>query len=185
MRGYNRMIGCPIHKNASWSGFALSRETWQLSMRRRDPVLRKLLEQHANEIAAQVPAMDGVVRDVRRALASRFAKGEMQIQSVARALAISTRSLQRRLAAAGVTYQELLDQTRRETADRYLRVATFSIGEVAYLLGYSEAAAFHRAFKRWTGMGPQEFRDRQRDDQWSSALMRNTMVPRRANHSDA
>jgi acyl transferase domain-containing protein len=63
--------------------------------------------------------------------------------------------------------QELLDQTRREAANRYLRVATFSIGEVAYLLGYSEAAAFHRAFKRWTGIGPQEFRVRQREDQRS------------------
>jgi AraC-like DNA-binding protein len=154
-------------------------------MRRRDPVLRKILEQHANEIAAQLLAMDGVVLEVRRALASRIAKGDVQIQSVARALAISTRSLQRRLAAAGVAYQDLLDQTRREAATRYLRVATFSIGEVAYLLGYSEAAAFHRAFKRWTGMGPQEFRIRQREDQRSMGVMRNTMVPRRANHPDA
>jgi AraC-like DNA-binding protein len=180
-----RSLGCPIHKDALWSGFALSREAWELPLRRRDPVLRKVLEQHANEIASQLPAMDGVAVDVRRVLASRVAKGDVQIQSVARALAISTRSLQRRLAAAGVTYQEVLDQTRRDAANRYLRVATFSIGEVAYLLGYSEAAAFHRAFKRWTGMGPQEFRDRQREDQPSSAPMRNTMVPRRAKHSDA
>jgi AraC-like DNA-binding protein len=159
-----RTLRCPIHTDASWSGFALSREAWQLPLRRRDPVLRQVLEQHANEIAAQLPARDGVARDVSRVIASRFAKGDVQIQSVARALAISTRSLQRRLAAAGVTYQDLLDQTRREAANRYLRVATFSIGDVAYLLGYSEAAAFHRAFKRWTGMGPQEFRVRQRED---------------------
>src|SRR5712692_822816 len=72
--------------------------------------------------------------------------------------------------AAGVTYQELLDLTRREAADRYLRVATLSVGEVAYLLGYSEAAAFHRAFKRWNGIGPQEFRDRQREDQRSAQV---------------
>ena len=145
-------------------------------MRTTGPVLRKVLEQHANEIAVQLPAMDGLVLEVRRALASRIAKEDVQIQSVARALAISTRSLQRRLAAAGVTYQDLLDQTRREAANRYLRVATFSIGEVAYLLGYSEAAAFHRAFKRWTGMGPQEFRVRQREDQRSRGVMRNAMV---------
>lgn len=163
-----RTLGCPIHCNATWSGFALSREAWRLPMRRRDPVLRSVLEQHANAVADQLPAKDGVVQDVRRALASRIAKGDMQIQSVARALAISKRSLQRRLADAGVTYQELLDLARREAANRYLRVATFSIGEVAYLLGYSEAAAFHRAFKRWTGMGPQEFRARQRADHRST-----------------
>ena len=110
----------------------------------------------------RLPAADGVALEVRRALASRIAKGDVQIEGVARALATSTRSLQRRLSAAGVTYQELLDQTRREAANTYLRVAALSIGEVAYLLGYSEPAAFHRAFKRWTGMGPQEFRDRHR-----------------------
>src|SRR5258708_7866828 len=74
---------------------------------------------------------------VRRALASRIAQGDVQIEGIARALATSTRSLQRRLSTAGVTYQELLDQTRREAANTYLRVATLSIGEVAYLLGYS------------------------------------------------
>jgi AraC-like DNA-binding protein len=165
-----RTLGCPINQDASWSGFALSRDAWRLPLRRRDPVLRKVLEQHADETAAQLPAMDGLVLEVRRVLASRMAKGDMQIQSVARALAISVRSLQRRLAAAGVTYQELLDLTRQESARRYLRVATFSIGEVAYLLGYSEAAAFHRAFKRWTGRGPQEFRDRQRENQRSAVV---------------
>jgi AraC-like DNA-binding protein len=155
-----RTLGCPIHWNAAWNGLAFPREMWQLPLRRRDPVLRKVLEQHADEIAERLPAADGVALEVRRALASRIAKGDVQIASIARALATSTRSLQRRLSAAGVTYQDLLDQTRREAANTYLRVATLSIGEVAYLLGYSEPAAFHRAFKRWTGMGPQEFRDR-------------------------
>jgi AraC-like DNA-binding protein len=123
-----------------------------------------VLEQHADEIAQRLPVADGVTLEVRRALASRIAQGDVQIEGVARALGTSTRSLQRRLSAAGVTYQELLDQTRREAANTYLRAAALSIGEVAYLLGYSEAAAFHRAFKRWTGMGPQEFRDRHRQD---------------------
>lgn len=163
-----RILGCPAQSNAAWSGFALSREAWRLPLRRRDPVLRKVLEDHANEIAAQLPAEDGVALEVRRVLASRIAKGDTQVQSVARALATSVRSLQRRLATAGVTYQELLDTARREAANKYLRIATISIGEVAYLLGYSEAAAFHRAFKRWTGVGPQEFRDRLREEQRSS-----------------
>src|SRR5262249_11670631 len=92
----------------------------------------------------------------------KMAKGDVQIESVARALATSTRSLQRRLSDAGVRYQELLESARREAAERYLQVASLSIGEVAYLLGYSEPGAFHRALKRWTGLGPQEFRKRRR-----------------------
>jgi len=73
-------------------------------------------------------------------------------------LATSARSLQRKLAAAGTSFQELLDTTRRDAAARYLEDRTLSVGEVAYLLGYSEPAAFHRAFKRWNGITPLEFR---------------------------
>jgi AraC-like DNA-binding protein len=87
-----------------------------------------------------------------------MAEGDVQIETVARALATSTRSLQRRLAEAGISYQQLLDNTRRDAADEYLADPRLSIGEVAYLLGYSEPAAFHRAFKRWNGITPQSFR---------------------------
>jgi AraC-like DNA-binding protein len=57
-----------------------------------------------------------------------------------------------------VSYQKLLDDARRAAAGRYLAESTLAIGEVAYLLGYSEAAAFHRAFKRWYGATPEAFR---------------------------
>ena len=79
-----------------------------------------------------------------------------------RALARSARSLQRQLAAAGLSYQQVLDNTRREAAHVYLSNPTLSTGEVAYLLGYSEPAAFHRAFKRWHGTTPRMFREQLR-----------------------
>jgi AraC-like DNA-binding protein len=157
-----QVLGCPVRSEASWIGFALSREAWELPLRRRDPVLRGVLEQNASEIAARLPAIDGVAGELRRVLMSRISHGDTEIQSVARVLALSARSLQRRLAAAGTTYQELLDSTRHEAAARYLADNRLSIGEVGYLLGYSEPAAFHRAFKRWHGSTPQEFRQRQR-----------------------
>lgn len=156
-----RILGCPVQAKGPWSGFVLSEEAWHLPMRRRDPILRGLLEQNVDAFVSALPATDPVVVEVRRALVSRLGQADVQIQSVARALATSVRSLQRRLTAAGVTHQELLDSTRREIANRYLSLATLSIAEVAYLLGYSEAAAFHRAFKRWNGIGPQAFRDQQ------------------------
>lgn len=104
--------------------------------------------------------MDGGPLDVRRALASRVAGGDTRIQAVARALVTSVRSLQRRLAAAGVSYQQLLDLARKDAAERHLKQSSLSIGEVAYLLGYSEAAAFNRAFRRWHKQTPQAFRAR-------------------------
>src|SRR5262249_29091472 len=107
------ILACPVRHNASWNGFALSHEAWRLPLRRRDPILRRVLEQHVGQVVARLPLPDGIVGGVRRVLAARIAKGELQIQSVARELAVSARSLQRRLAEAGVTYQELLDRTRR------------------------------------------------------------------------
>jgi transcriptional regulator GlxA family with amidase domain len=73
-------------------------------------------------------------------------EGETRIEDAARALATSKRSLQRHLAEAGLSFQLLVDEIRRDAADEYLADPALSVAEVAYLLGYSEAAAFHRAF---------------------------------------
>lgn len=159
-----RVLGCPVHTGRSWNGWAMSRETWQLPLRRRDPVLGGLLQRQANEAIGRLPPMDGVALDVRRALASRVGGSDTRIQAVARTLATSARSLQRRLAAAGCSYQQLLDLARRDAAERYLSDSPLSIGEVAYLLGYSEPAAFTRAFRRWHHETPQAFRKRRRNE---------------------
>lgn len=151
-------LGCPIRVQSHWLGFALSREAWELPLRRRDPVLHSILYRNAEELAARLPETDTVVAELRRILVNRIAQGDSDIELIARSMATSVRSLQRRLAAAGTSYQEVLDSTRREAAGRHLADCAFSITEVAYLLGYSEPAAFHRAFKRWYGTTPQEFR---------------------------
>jgi AraC-like DNA-binding protein len=71
---------------------------------------------------------------------------------------MSVRNLQRSLQAEGTSYQQLLDQTRKELAVRHLQQPQSSIHDVAFLLGFSEPSAFHRAFKRWTGQTPREYR---------------------------
>jgi AraC-like DNA-binding protein len=156
------VLGCPVHAEASWNGWALSRATWELPLRRRDPVLSGLLQRQADDAIGRLPPMDGVALEVRRALASRVGGGDTRIQAIARMLATSARSLQRRLATAGCSYQQLLDLARRNAAERYLADSALSIGEVAYLLGYSEPAAFNRAFRRWHHETPQAFRQRER-----------------------
>jgi AraC-like DNA-binding protein len=100
--------------------------------------------------------------DVRRALGSRIASGETRMSSIARQLGMSERTLQRRLAEEGASYQELLEEVRKAAAGRYLEESPLAIGEIAYLLGYSEPAAFHRAFRRWHATTPEDFRARSR-----------------------
>jgi AraC-like DNA-binding protein len=154
-----RVVGCPVRASASWNGWTMSREMWDLPLRRRDPVLSTVLRRHAGEMIERVPEAGGVECDARRELASRVAGGDTRIESVARALAVSVRTFQRRLADEGQSYQALLDAARKEAADRYVAASSLSIGEVAFLLGYSEPAAFHRAFKRWFGVTPHEYRN--------------------------
>jgi AraC-like DNA-binding protein len=150
-------LGCPVRVQSNWLGFALSREAWELPLRRQDPVLHSILYRNAEELAARLPETDSVVDELRRLL-TRMAQGDSDIELVARSMATSVRSLQRRLTAAGTSYQKILDSTRREAAGRHLADRALSITEVGYLLGYSEPAAFHRAFKRWYGSTPHEFR---------------------------
>jgi AraC-like DNA-binding protein len=156
---FARILGCPVNPNATWSGISVPLQTWRLPLRRRDPVLRQLLEGHANELLARVPSRTGLALEVLRALAPRVAGGDTRIESIGREFGMSARTLQRRLAGEGVSYQKLLDDERKAAAGRFVAESTLAIGEIAYLLGYSEAAAFHRAFKRWYGRTPERFRE--------------------------
>jgi AraC-like DNA-binding protein len=160
--GFERTLGCKVRPAASWNGVSVRLDAWRLPLRRRDPVLRHVLEARANDILARLPARTGLALEVQRALAARVTRGDTRIGTLARQLAISGRTLQRRLAAEGVSYQALLEDARKEAAGRYVSQSTLSIGEVAYLVGYSEPAPFHRAFIRWFGTTPEGFRQKQR-----------------------
>ena len=155
---FEQVLACPVRVAAPWNGITLSGDVWRLPLRRRDPVLRRVLEAHADDILARLPSRTGLALRVQQALTNRVAGGDTRIGALARELATSARTLQRRLAAEGVSYQELLDEARKEAAGRYLADTTLAISEIAYLVGYSEPAAFHRAFRRWYGSTPEAYR---------------------------
>jgi len=153
-----KILGCPVRPRSPLNAIAFPREAWNLALRKSDRALRSVLEQHARDVLARLPKNDSVTADVNRVLLARISNGATSLQSVAQVLGFSARSLQRRLSEASTSYVMLLDQARRESATQHLRDRRLSIAEVAYLLGYSEPGAFHRAFKRWHGVTPQEFR---------------------------
>jgi AraC-like DNA-binding protein len=103
-----------------------------------------------------------VALEVRRVLASSIPADNLEISDIATKLAMTPRTLQRRLADEGTSFDKLRDLTRKSAAEAYLADPTLSIGEVTYLLGYAEPTAFHRAFKRWHGTTPQRFREKHR-----------------------
>jgi len=97
--------------------------------------------------------------EVEKRLEPLLASGEVGIERLARDLGCSRQTLYRRLKAEGITYEQLLDGLRKRLALRFMR-ENLSVKEAAYRLGFSDPAAFSRAFKRWTGSSPSGHRTR-------------------------
>jgi AraC-like DNA-binding protein len=122
-----------------------------------NPQVARLNEQAAAQALAKMRS--GRLSDrVRSVLADRLPCGETTQEEIARGVAMSTRTLQRNLSAEGTMYSRLVDDTRRELAMSYVLDNRYSLAEVAYLLGFSGGNNFTRAFRRWTGKAPSEFR---------------------------
>jgi AraC-like DNA-binding protein len=99
-----------------------------------------------------------IVAQVRRRTLELLPSGQPTQLEIARGLALSPRTLHRRLAESGTGFAELLDSTRRELAAGYLQRTDYSVAEVAYLVGFAEVSSFNRAFRRWTGRSPSAVR---------------------------
>ncbi|HEY9658581.1 MAG TPA: AraC family transcriptional regulator ligand-binding domain-containing protein, partial [Allocoleopsis sp.] len=120
--------------------------------------LLPLFEQQADVMLGNLNGGDRYTPKVVHLIAEHL-KGELpKIDAIAAELSISSRHLQRELQAEGTSFQKLLDQTRQELALRHLENPTFSIHDIAFLLGFSAPSAFNRAFKRWTGKPPRDYR---------------------------
>jgi AraC-like DNA-binding protein len=121
---------------------------------------RDLAAAHDRILVEQLARLDkrNVVARFRASLLERMTSGEFSEEDIARDLHMSRRSLQRRLAEADAGYQSLVDDTRRDMALRYIRDPAKSATDITFLLGYSQQSVFTRAFRRWTGMSPSEYR---------------------------
>ncbi|MCI0993855.1 AraC family transcriptional regulator [Pseudomonas corrugata] len=98
-------------------------------------------------------------RKVRAAIEAQLPEGEPSAERIAQAMHLSLRSLQRHLADEGCRFDALLNECRENLALLHLRDPQCSLSEVGYLLGFADASSFSRAFKRWTGMTPGQFRE--------------------------
>lgn len=116
-----------------------------------------LCELNARLLGERRCQRDLVLR-VKEEMLRRLADGDVALESIARELGHSSRGLQRRLAAHGTTFNQLLEITRREAARQYIEETDFLISEIAYRLGFSTIGNFTRAAKRWFGCTPREYR---------------------------
>ncbi len=150
-----------------------------------------LLDTLAPRLDRELADLDGAqdARDQVRTVLRRMLAGRRpELRDVARELASSPRSLQRRLGDLGVSYHQMLDEARRGMAGHYLLHSSLELSEVAYLLGYEDANSFFRAFTRWEGMPPGRWRAAQRGDRsgplTGATLPRTSSAPHPVSASD-
>jgi AraC-like DNA-binding protein len=139
------------------SALVLSRELWEMPSPRANSRLHAVLLMHADEVLRETNKKPpSLAHRVRQELIPELRGGDPTVQVVAKKLATTPRTLQRRLSEEGTSFVEILDKIRAELSTRYLADAALSVTEVAFLLGFSEPSAFARAHRRWFGRAPRE-----------------------------
>ena len=156
---YVDTLGCPIKFGAEWTALIYTEETTRLPVKGADTRLLQILELACLKILGPTPEMQDLVHKVRELIVERLPRGSANINAIAHELDMSSKTLERRLAERGQSFSALLDGTRYKAAKHYLEETDMRLSQVAYMAGYTEPAALVRAFKRWTGATPMQFRD--------------------------
>jgi AraC-like DNA-binding protein len=157
-RAHEAFFRAKLRFDAGRSGIVLDAAVLDMPLLKADAELAAFFERHADALVQRCARQAGLTDRLRRTLAEELPRGLPTLEMAAARLAQSPRTLRRRLQEEGTNFHEILDETRRDLAKRYLDEARIPVGEVAFLLGFSEASAFHRAFKRWTGETPASYR---------------------------
>jgi AraC-like DNA-binding protein len=153
-----RAFGAPVSFGRGVNAFVVEADFAARPVPAADPRLYPIMRQYLDGILTELPHEDALLDSIRRAIGEVIRDGEPTLALVAGRLGIGARTLQRQLKQRAVSFSKLADDTRRQFSLRYLRDPENTLSEVSYLLGYSEVSAFNRAFRRWTGSTPSEFR---------------------------
>jgi AraC-like DNA-binding protein len=152
-------FGCDVEFGAASDEILFQAPAASLPIVGSDNYLHDLLLRYAEEALAHRPQVHTSLRSaVERVLPQLLPHAKASASSVAQKLAVSTRTLSRKLRDEDVAFAEILEETRASLARRYLAERDLPVSEIAWLLGYGEVSSFTHAFKRWTGMTPRQFR---------------------------
>ena len=154
LREIHRILRCPVDFACAADSWVFPQSFMELSIVSKDGYLLQILETHADDLLSRRHAGAGLRGLVENQLVGALPSGKAQAAAIAQKLGMSERSFRRRLAEEGATFSEILDRVRNRLALRYLEDQRVSLQQIAWLLGYSELAAFNHAFKRWFGTSP-------------------------------
>lgn len=153
---YRKSLGLLPTFSANCPGLVFDARALTQPLASADQALHNLMGRHVERM--EHLSTDEMPRYVRLLLRNLLPSGRVTIEKIADCMAFTPRTLQRRLAEEGTSFQQLLDDTRQGMAKNYLEDASISIAQMAGLLGYGDLTAFCRAFQRWFGMSPREWK---------------------------
>ncbi|MFO1392834.1 MAG: AraC family transcriptional regulator [Steroidobacteraceae bacterium] len=155
---YVEFFGAPVRFDCRAATLILPRRVMEVPLQGACPELAQLNDNLAATYLARLDRSD-VVANVRARIVELLPSGECSKTRVAAGLYMSPTTLQKRLLDRGTSFHELLNDIRRELACSYLRQSGVSVTEITFLLGFTDVSNFTRAFKRWTGTSPTQYRD--------------------------
>lgn len=153
---FNQYFHCPIEYGNEYNSLFFTKASLEEHLPTANPELARANDQVVIDYLRRFDQED-IVSKVRAIIIEFLPSGSPSQDKVASEVHVSARTLQRKLLDKGTSYKALLEEIRQELARQYLKEKGRSIGEVTYLLGFSEPSNFTRSFKRWTGMTPAEF----------------------------
>ena len=155
---YPEWFGCPVDFGQDVTAVLVDSADLDLELAGSNPEIALQNDKLAFNVLEKMSKLD-LPAQVYSRLIDFLPSGDCSRERVARSLAMSESAFQKKLKGAGTSYQELLDNTRAELAKLHLADPDISIDEVAYLLGFSDCSNFTRAFKRWLGQSPRDYRN--------------------------
>jgi len=155
---HEKHFGCPVYFGTDKDALLISQDTMRAPNRVGDPGIVNFFDTHLEEELSKFDDDASLERRVRMQISRSLSQGVPTVSTIARHFGMSGRTLQRRLFDRGYSFQALVDESRRELAERLLKETEYPLAEIAFLTGFSEQSAFNRAFRRWAGKTPRSFR---------------------------
>ncbi|MEM7280326.1 MAG: AraC family transcriptional regulator [Pseudomonadota bacterium] len=159
---YRRIFKCPVLFQANHNAIVIRREDAQVPSRNYDPNLVPILEDHLNESMAALSDISSFAENVTSLLTEDTIAQGARAKRVARELGIAEVTLHRKLRSEGTSFKRLHDERSKSIAKRMIEQSQFKVSDIATRLGYAETACFTRAFQRWFGLSPREYRRNQK-----------------------
>lgn len=157
-REHQRLFRCPVKFAQAQNALVFPKRLLALPLGQADAQVRLMLDAYADRRLSEIEQGYSVLDRARALLARQLPEQGIELEQLAAQLALSPRTLQRRLREAGLSFSQLVDETRQQLVLHYLRDPALELADIAFLVGFSEAGSLARAFRRWTGQTPAEYR---------------------------